>query len=94
MKCVKRRGMSDVASPKGQMVLDRLKKRLEGYRNHHEDVKPRFEQTINGVNEDQKQQTLILRQRFVESKARKSQKKGDKKSASSDSQGGSNKSVS
>lgn len=72
--------MSDVAAPpKGQMVLDRLKKRLEGYRNHHDEVKPRFEQTINGVNDEQKQQTLLLQKRFVESKTKKLQKKGDKK---------------
>ncbi len=86
--------MSDVAAPpKGQMVLDRLKKRLEGYRNHHDEVKPRFEHTINGVNEEQKQQTNLLRQRYVESKAKKSQKKGDKKS-NQDSTGGVSRNVS
>ncbi len=65
--------------PKGQAVVDRLRRRLEKYRNRHEESSPRFEHTIHGLNEQQKQETLLLRQRFLESKAKKSAKKSDKK---------------
>ena len=68
--------MSDILLPKG---AERLRRRLEKYRNRHDESVPRFEHTTNGLNEQQKQETLLLRQRFLESKAKKSAKKSDKK---------------
>lgn len=69
--------MSDILVPKGQE--DRVQRRLEKYRTRHEESVPRFEHTINGINEQQKQETLLLRQRFLEPKAKKSTKKNEKK---------------
>jgi len=70
--------MSDILVPKGQDP-DRVQRRLEKYRNRHDESIPRFEHTLNGINEQQKQETLLLRQRFLEPKAKKSNKKNDKK---------------
>lgn len=59
-------------------VTERLKRRISSYRKHHEDCGPRFEHTVNGLNDQQKQETLALRQRFLESKSKKAAKKSDK----------------
>ncbi|CAL8081413.1 unnamed protein product [Orchesella dallaii] len=69
--------------PKGQDqggVLDRLRRRFDKYRKHHEEVIPRFDNTTSSQNQQQKQETVLLRQRFIETnKAKKSAKKSDKK---------------
>lgn len=76
--------MSDIAvPPKNPAVLARLKKRLEHYRKHHDETLPRYETTTNGINEDQKQQTALLRQRYEQAnRAKKSQKKDKNKQES------------
>ncbi|CAG7828796.1 unnamed protein product [Allacma fusca] len=77
--------MSDILMPKGpgmqgpkDAVMERLRRRITGYRKHHDDFGPRFEHTVNGLNDQQKQETLTLRQKFLESKPKKSAKKSDK----------------
>jgi mastermind-like protein len=74
--------MSDIALPKNQAVLDRLRRRIENYRQHHNESIPRFEHTTNGLNEQQKNDTLLLKQRYLENKAKKSQKNKEKKDGS------------
>jgi len=75
--------MSDLAPPKGQVAVERLRRRLETLRKHHDECLPRFEQSADGINDGQKQDTLKLRQRYMESRAKKSNKKSDKKQDSS-----------
>lgn len=59
--------------------IDRLKKRMDVYRRHHTDCGPRFDQTFNGVCEQQNLETCALQKRFLENKAKKAAKKSDKK---------------
>lgn len=59
--------------------LDRLKKRIGGYRQHHTVCGPRFEQTFTGTCEQQSQETVNLQKRYLENKAKKAAKKADKK---------------
>lgn len=72
-------GMGEVVTPKKQVVVDRLKKRMDGYRRHQIDCIPRYHQSFNGVCEQNIQDTLVLKQRFLESKAKRQAKKADKK---------------
>lgn len=62
--------------PKRQAVVDRLRRRLENYRRRHNDCIPRFDQTFSGVCEQQNLETSVLQKRFLESKAKRAQKKG------------------
>ena len=79
--------MNDISIPKGQAV-DRLRRRLEKYRNRHDEAIPRFEHTTNGLNEQHKQETLLLKQRFLDSnKTKKSAKKSDKNKVHNTQQG-------
>lgn len=68
----------DNFSPKKQ-TIDRLKKRLGGYRQRQSDCVPRYDQAFNGVCEQQNLETNALQKRFLESKAKRAQKKPDKK---------------
>ncbi|XP_025160488.1 neurogenic protein mastermind-like [Harpegnathos saltator] len=72
-------GMGDVITPKRQAVVDRLRRRIEGYRRRQTDCIPRFDQSFNGLCEQNIQDTLMLKQRFLESKAKRQAKKTDKK---------------
>lgn len=77
-------GMGDVLlPPKKQAVVDRLRRRLESYRRRQSDCIPRFDQSFNGICEQNIQETLVLKQRFLESKAKRAAKKTDKKQESS-----------
>ena len=67
--------------PKNQAAIERLRKRMEGYREMQTSRLPEYEQTMNHMNSQQMQETLALRQKFLESKA----KKPNKKSSSSGS---------
>lgn len=71
--------LSSELSPKRQAVFDRLKKRVGGYRKRQNESIPRFEQTFNGICEQQSIETNVLQKRFVESKAKRVAKKADKK---------------
>ena len=72
-------GMGDVLPPKRQAVVDRLRRRIENYRRRQSDCIPRFDQSFNGLCEQNIQETLVLKQRFLESKAKRAAKKTDKK---------------
>uniref|UniRef100_A0A1E1X9U5 Putative mediator of rna polymerase ii transcription subunit 15 n=1 Tax=Amblyomma aureolatum TaxID=187763 RepID=A0A1E1X9U5_9ACAR len=64
----------DVLPPKRQAVVDRLRRRIELYRRHHNVVLPRQGQANSAVSDDQRQETLLLKQRYLESKAKKAKK--------------------
>ena len=72
-------GMGDVLPPKRQAVVDRLRRRIESYRRRQSECIPRFDQSFNGLCEQNIQETLVLKQRFLESKAKRAAKKTDKK---------------
>ncbi|GBN02617.1 hypothetical protein AVEN_179871-1 [Araneus ventricosus] len=69
--------MGDVLTPKRQTVVDRLKRRFDLYRRHQNDCVPRYEQAANCLYENQRQDTIVLKQRFLESKAKKAKSKND-----------------
>ncbi|XP_002433960.3 mastermind-like protein 1 [Ixodes scapularis] len=82
----------DVLPPKRQAVVDRLRRRIELYRRHHSATLPRYDDSANDVYEEQRQETLMLKQRYLESKAKKAKKnehKALKESASSGAAGSS-----
>ena len=68
--------------PKNQAAIERLRKRMEGYRDMQSARLPQYDQTMNHMNSQQIQETLVLRQKFLESKAKKPNKKSS--SASTD----------
>lgn len=69
--------MGDVLPPKRQTVVERLKRRFGHYRQHQNACLPRYEQAANGLYETQRQDTLLLKQRYLESKAKKAKSKSD-----------------
>lgn len=72
-------GMGEALTPKRQAVVDRLRRRIESYRRRQTDCIPRFDQSFTGQCEQNIQDTLVLKQRFLESKAKRQAKKSDKK---------------
>ncbi|ROT69990.1 hypothetical protein C7M84_011736 [Penaeus vannamei] len=58
-----------------QVVFDRLKRRLSNYRHNHNSVTQRYDTSIDLVYSSEQKQTSILKQRHIESKAKKSNKK-------------------
>lgn len=70
---------TEVLPVKKQVAVERLKRRFDGYRKHQTDCIPRFNQSFNGLVEQNIQETLVLRQRYLESKAKRAAKKTDKK---------------
>lgn len=76
--------MGDLSSPKRREVFDRLRRRYEFYRRHQNGSLRRFENTINGLYEQQRQDTVLLHQRWLESRAKKvsKQSKASKESIS------------
>lgn len=55
-------------------MVDRLRRRIELYRRHHNVCIPIHENTTNGLNEQHRRETLLLRQKFLEAKAKKAKK--------------------
>ena len=72
-------GMGEVLPPKRQAVVDRLRRRIENYRRRQTDLVPKFDQTFDVLCEQNTQDTLVLKQRYLDTKARKQAKKTDKK---------------
>lgn len=70
---------ADICNPKRQVVFDRLKKRMHNYRKRQGETVPRFDQTFNGICEQQSVETNVLQKRFIETKAKRVAKKADKK---------------
>ncbi|KAF8785371.1 Mastermind-like protein 3 like protein [Argiope bruennichi] len=67
-------GGPDILPPKRQTVVDRLKRRLEHYRRHQGSCEPRYDQSANGQYDIQRQETLHLKQRYLEAKAKKTRR--------------------
>ncbi|GIY40038.1 mamL-1 domain-containing protein [Caerostris darwini] len=67
-------GGPDILPTKRQTVVDRLRRRLEAYRRHQGSCQPRYDQSANGQYDIQRQETLQLKQRFLESKAKKTRR--------------------
>lgn len=72
-------GISDVPA-KNPVTFDRLRRRINGYRKHSSECIPRHTQSFNGIVEQNIQETLVLKQRFVENnKTKRQAKKTEKK---------------
>jgi len=69
----------DILTPKKQAVVDRLRRRIENYRKRQTEFMPRFGQSFNGIVEQNIQETLLLKQKFLENKSKRSVKKQEKK---------------
>lgn len=69
----------EVLTPKKQAVVDRLRRRIESYRRRQTDFMPRFGQSFNGFCEQNIQETLLLKQKFLENKSKRAAKKQEKK---------------
>ncbi|KAK9497075.1 hypothetical protein O3M35_004454 [Rhynocoris fuscipes] len=72
-------GPTEILPPKKQAVVERLRRRIESYRKHQNDCVPRFDHSFNGVIEQNVQDTLLLKRRFLENKAKRTVKKSEKK---------------
>lgn len=59
--------------------VDRLARRMNDYRQHHNDCGRRFDETFNGACQQQTLETTALQKRFLENKAKKAVKKTDKR---------------
>ena len=68
-----------------QGALDRLKRRMENYREMQSNRLPQYDQTMSQINVQQMQETKVLRQKFLESKAKKPNKKSSSSSSSNSS---------
>jgi len=67
-----------------QAAIDRLNRRMSGYRDLQNTRLPKYENTATQINSYQIKETKILRQKFLESKSKKTNKKSsnaDKSSA-------------
>ena len=77
--------MGDLLSAKRRDVFDRLRRRIKEYRRRHETHINSFEPTVAGFNDRQRQDTLLLRQRWLESKAKRAAKSKANKDPGSES---------
>ena len=67
----------------GKNSADRLNRRMNSYRNLHEKLLPTYDRAMNSSNSQHYNETLMLRQRFIDANKTK---KGTKKSASEKAQ--------
>ena len=67
--------MGDFLSPKKKDVFDRLWWRIELYKRHHDGCHSRHELTVNGTWDQHREDIRLLRQRWLESKAKKATSK-------------------
>ena len=58
-----------------QIVVDRLKRRLGTYRTNHSSINNHFQATVDNLYSTEHKNTLLLKQRLIEQKAKKNQKK-------------------
>ncbi|KAJ3666335.1 hypothetical protein Zmor_001784 [Zophobas morio] len=72
----------EINTPKRQAVVDRLRRRIENYRKRQSDCMPRFGQAFNEHCEQNFQDTLQLKQRFLDAKAKRVPKTKDRKQES------------
>ncbi|OQR71644.1 hypothetical protein BIW11_03930, partial [Tropilaelaps mercedesae] len=64
----------DPCLPKREAVVARLKRRVEGYRNHHSQALPLYQQNVASQYNQEREHTQQLQQRYFESKAKKPKK--------------------
>lgn len=57
----------------------RLRRRIESYRRRQNDCMPRFDQSFTGLCEQNLQDTLQLKQRYLDAKSKRVPKSKDKK---------------
>jgi hypothetical protein len=65
--------------PRRQTVVDRLRKRIENYRKRQSECLPKHDRSFNGFCEQNLQDTMLLKQKFLETKAKRAAKKSEKK---------------
>lgn len=63
--------------PPNQQSIERLKRRMDGYRDLHNTKLPKYNHTANQINLQQIKDTKLLRQKFLESKTKKTSKKSN-----------------
>jgi len=75
--------------PRRQTVVDRLRKRIENYRKRQSECLPKHDRSFNGFCEQNLQDTMLLKQKFLETKAKRAAKKSEKKTEPSSAAAGS-----
>lgn len=80
-------GMNDSLGPcsKSQAAVERLRRRIENYRRHQNDCMPRYDHSLHGLVERDIQETILLKQKYLESKAKRTKKQPEKKPPQLDS---------
>ena len=66
--------MSDYVAPRHSAVMERLRRRIELFRRHHNGCENRYENTALERLELERQQTFALHQRCLQTKAKRSNK--------------------
>ncbi|XP_023216804.1 uncharacterized protein LOC111619330 isoform X4 [Centruroides sculpturatus] len=66
--------MGDILPAKRQAIVERLQRRFEKYRRHQNACLPRYEHSISGICDQHRQEALLLRQRYIENKVKKSKR--------------------
>jgi len=66
--------MSDYVAPRHSAVMERLRRRIELFRRHHNGCENRYENTALDRLEVERQQTFALHQRCLQTKAKRSNK--------------------
>ena len=74
--------MGDYFSPKRRDVVDRLRRRIEVYRRRQNGCHQRYEFGQKTIYDQQKQTALFLRQKWLDSKAKKTSKSKTKSDSS------------
>jgi len=72
--------MGDYSSPKRRDIIDKLRRRMEGYKRHHNGVQQRYMYGQKALYEQERHHSLVLRQRVLDSKAAKKTPKSKAKS--------------
>ncbi|TRY98202.1 hypothetical protein DNTS_006234 [Danionella cerebrum] len=66
--------MADFVVPRHSAVMQRLRRRIELFRRHHASCENRYDRTAMERLEMERQQTMALQQRFLQTKAKRSNK--------------------
>ena len=86
--------MGDFLSPNKKDVYERFRRRIELYRRHQNGKSSRFEPSASGLNEQHRRETLLLRQKWLDSKAKKAPRSRSRSENNSGEHRNSNTSVS
>lgn len=66
--------MAEVTPSKRQENLERFHNRLAGYRKHSQEATRKFQPTFDAIIEQDSDQTLFLKQKFLQNRERKASK--------------------